>query len=340
MLCDADGRPLSIEVFAGNTSDVTTVSSQISKAAARFGAKRVTFVGDRGMIKGPQIEELGAAGFHYITAITKAQIDSLLAAGVVQMDLFDQSLAEVEGPDGERYVLRRNPIRTKELAASRADKIAALTTTVTEANTYLGEHPKAKTATQLKNCENRVKKLRIEGLVNIAIEERCIVMSTNDEAIAEAARLDGCYVIRTDLKKESVSREIIHNRYKDLAMVEKAFRDCKLSHLEMRPVYVRNEARTRGHALVVMLAYLIGQHLRHCWRAIDGTVQEGLDSLACLTSVEVRLGTLAPYSQIPSPREDVRKLFEAANVSIPTVLPAQTANVSTRQKLPDRRKHK
>jgi len=111
LLADADGRPLSIGVFAGNTSDVKTFSSQVSKAAARFGAERVTFVGDRGMIKAPQRAELGAAGFHYITAITKAQIDALIGAGVLQMDLFEETLAEVEGGDGARYVLRRNPAR-------------------------------------------------------------------------------------------------------------------------------------------------------------------------------------------------------------------------------------
>ena len=108
LLCDGDGRALSIELFAGNTSDVKTFSSQLSKAAARFGAERVTFVGDRGMIKAPQRAELGDADFHYITAITKAQIDGLIAAGVLQMDLFEETLAEVEGKDGERYVLRRN----------------------------------------------------------------------------------------------------------------------------------------------------------------------------------------------------------------------------------------
>jgi transposase len=73
LLSDADGRPLSIELFAGNTSDVKTVSSQPRRAAAHFGAERVTFVGDQGMIKAPQRAELGAANFHYITAITKAQ---------------------------------------------------------------------------------------------------------------------------------------------------------------------------------------------------------------------------------------------------------------------------
>ena len=64
LLCDGDGRPLSIEVFAGNTQDTKTFSSQVSKAASRFGAERVTFVGDRGMIKGPQIDVNQAVQVH------------------------------------------------------------------------------------------------------------------------------------------------------------------------------------------------------------------------------------------------------------------------------------
>jgi hypothetical protein len=127
-LSQADGRPLSIELFASNTSDVKTSSSQLSKAAARFGAERGTFVGDRGMIKAPQRAELGAANFHCITAITKAQIGGLIGEGVLQMDLFEETLAEVEGKDGERCVVRRNPARAKELAASRPDKLSMLRT--------------------------------------------------------------------------------------------------------------------------------------------------------------------------------------------------------------------
>ena len=340
LLCDGDGRPLSIEVFAGNTSDVKTFSSQVKKAAARFGADRVTFVGDRGMIKGPQIEELGAAGFHYITAITRAQIDGLLAAGVIQMELFDGILAEVEAEDGQRYVLRRNPVRAAELAVSRAAKIQTLSETVATANAYLEDHLRAKTARQLNICEIRAKKLCVNGLVNITTDKRAITLSINEEAMAEDSRLDGCYAMRTDLQKEAVSKEVVHDRYKDLQQVEWAFRDSKMTHLELRPVYVRNGARTRGHAFVVMLAYLIVQHLRKCWLPINGTVPEGLNSLASLTAVEVRIAGRPPYTQIPAPREDVRRLFEAADVSIPTVLPFQTAVVSTKKTLHRHRKQK
>ena len=111
LLCDGAGEPLSIEVFTGNTSDPKTLAPQIRKAAERFGARGVTFVGDRGMIKSGQIEALGEERFHYITAITKAQIRTLLKDQVIQLDLFDRDLAEVEANDGLRYILRRNPAR-------------------------------------------------------------------------------------------------------------------------------------------------------------------------------------------------------------------------------------
>jgi Transposase DDE domain len=340
LLADADGRPLSIEVFPGNTSDVKTFSSQLNKAAARFGAERVTFVGDRGMIKAPQRAEIGAAGFHYITAITKAQIDALIAAGVLQMDLFEETLAEVEGLSGERYVLRRNPARAKELAASRADKLKTLRAAAEAANAYLNEHPRAAVETQIARLKAKSKTLRLDKFVAPAEQERRLVVTVDEAALREAARLDGCYALRTDLPKTVVDKQIVHDRYKDLAQVEWAFRDSKTVQLEMRPVYLRDENRTRGHALVVMLAYLITQALRQRWRDIDLTVQEGLDRLAGLCVVEVIIDGRPSYNQVPTPRDDVRQLFEAADVAIPAALPLPPARVATKQKLPQRRKAK
>jgi hypothetical protein len=337
LLCDADGRPLSIELFAGNTSDVKTFSSQLSKAAARFGAKRVTFVGDRGMIKAPQRAELGAADFHYITAITKAQIDGLIAAGVLQMDLFEETLAEVEGEDGERYVLRRNPARAKELMASRQDKLTTLRTAGAAADKYLQEHPRAAAKTQVSRLEQRAKTLHIDKFVRVTAEGRSVTLTVDQDALSELARLDGCYALRTDLPKAVISKDVVHDRYKDLAQVEWAFRDSKSVHLEMRPVYLRAENRTRGHAVVVMLAYLVVQELRRRWRNIDLTVQEGLDRLASLCVTEVRIGGRASYHQVPTPRDDVRQLFDAARIAIPTALPLAPARVATKTKLPQSR---
>src|SRR5215510_6511295 len=119
LLCDEDGHPVSIEVFPGHTPDPHTLAAQLAKGKPSFGVTAITFVGDRGMIKGQQIEDLATQGFHSITAITKPQIDKLLRTGVFHMDLFAQEVAEVLADEGIRYVLRRNPVRAQEVRDTR-----------------------------------------------------------------------------------------------------------------------------------------------------------------------------------------------------------------------------
>ena len=142
LLCDPKGDPVSVQVFSGNTSDVTTFSDQVKKVADRFGCKRITFVGDRGMIKSAQKEELTDVSFTYITALTRKQIETLEKNGVVQLGLFDEKLCEVE-KDDLRYILRRNPCRADDIASVRSSKEAKIKKLVQKKNEYLTEHPKA-----------------------------------------------------------------------------------------------------------------------------------------------------------------------------------------------------
>src|SRR5215831_3082097 len=71
LLCDEEGHPVSIAVFPGNTPDPQTLAAQVTKLKDRFGVHEITFVGDRGMIKSQQIEDLAQQGCHYITAIAQ-----------------------------------------------------------------------------------------------------------------------------------------------------------------------------------------------------------------------------------------------------------------------------
>ena len=342
LLCDSAGEPLSVQVFEGNTQDTRTMHAQIAKAAARFGGGEVTFVGDRGMIKGPQIAELAAAGFHYITAITKAQIQTLLGRGVLQLELFDEALAEICADSGERYVLRRNPVRAGEIAASRQDKLAALIRLLAAANERLAAHPRAKVATALGQLRGRAEKLGLEAWVEFAADPsaedgRRLAQRVDEAGRAEAARLDGCYALRTDLAPETAAKEVVHARYKDLALVERAFRTSKQVELELRPIHVRLATRTRGHVLVVLLAYRIARELERRWAGLDTRVQEGLDELAGLCATELVENGRAQCCQIPQPREAVRELLEAARVRLPEVLPCRGVVVSTKKSLAKRK---
>ena len=340
LLCDGQGRPLCIEVFEGNTQDPKTFVPQVKKVAARFGAQEVTFVGDRGMIKSAQIEALGERGFHYITAITKPQIERLLKQGTFQIGLFDDALAEVQEHSGLRYVLRRNGQRAQEMADTRQDKYRVLAQAVQLQNAYLAEHERAQPEVALRKLQARARKLGVNSWLSVAQEERIFSLVEDSEALAEASRLDGCYVLKTDLPAACAAKDIVHARYKDLAQVEWAFRCAKTVHLEMRPIFVRRASRTRGHALVVMLAYRLIQELAARWSALDLTVQEGIDLLASLCLVEVQVNGQVPFNQIPQPSETIQALLDAARVRLPSALPGKKGGVSTKAKLQNRRKHK
>jgi transposase len=337
LLCDEDGHPVSIEVFPGNTQDPHTFAAQLAKVKTRFGVTAITFVGDRGMIKGQQVEDLAKQGFHYITAITKPQIEKLLRTGALQMDLFDQEVAEVLADEGIRYVLRRNPVRAQEVRDTRHAKLATLQAQVAKKNQYLTDHPRAKVQGAVQKLMASAQKLRIADWVELTVAERSITLALNEDAQTEAAKLDGCYVLKTDLTPQQANKELVHDRYKDLASVEQAFRTCKTAHLAVRPIFLRREARTRAHAFVVMLAYQIIQYLASCWSPLDITVEEGLHALTTLCLVEVSPTNAPSYHCIPTPRDAIALLLHSADITLPKAFSLSGVRVSTRKKLQSER---
>jgi hypothetical protein len=337
LLCDEDGHPVSIEVFPGNTQDPHTFAAQLAKVKTRFGVTDITFVGDRGMIKGQQIEDLAHQGFHYITAITKPQIEKLLRQGTFQMDLFDQELAEVLADEGLRYVLRRNPVRAQEVRETRQSKLATLQAQVAKHKQYLTDHPRANAQGALQKLVARAQKLRIADWVELTVEGRSLTLTINASVQQEEAKLDGCYVLKTDLTPQQAHKEIVHDRYKDLASVEHAFRTCKTAHLEVRPIFLRLAERTRAHAFVVMLAYQIIQYLTACWSTFDLTVEEGLQALATLCLIEVSPKNALSYHCIPTPRDAIARLLHSADIKLPKVFSLSGTHVSTKKKLQSER---
>ena len=329
MLADSEGNPVSVEVFQGNTSDVATFHSQVEKAKHRFGCKQVTFVGDRGMIKSAQIKDLERHGFHYITSLTKKQIETLIRKNVIAYELFDDMICEaLEG--SVRYIFRRNPVRTQEIQENRRNKRRAIEHLIAQQNRYLQEHKKAKEATATKRIIAKIKKLEVDSWLSVNVQDRKFTLVIDDDALSEESKLDGCYVIKTDLQPEECDTHTIHTRYKDLALVETAFRTCK-STLELRPIYVRRESSTYGHVFVVMLAYMIVRYLDQKWMSLYLTVEEGLRSLSTLTFQEVAVGNQPPFQQIPEPRQQNKKMLDILGIELPKILPKSEARVVTRK---------
>lgn len=294
MLCDSEGYPVSVEVFKGNTNDTTTVSSQLRKLKERFKASKVVFVGDRGMIKSGSIDDITEEKWHYITAITRQQIQTLLDQGTIQMELFTEELIEVEvrtkvktDDDREekednyiRYILRRNPVRAEEIRKNRNERIEKIKTFVQEKNTYLKEHPKAKAACALRDVNVKIQKLKISEYITIDESNRILSVNIVEQNIENTEKLDGCYVIKSNVEKQDATKETIHDRYKDLSKVEWVFRTMKQSFEEVRPIYVRKKAQTRGHVFICMLAYIV---IKTAW---DACKNLGIEQTAIFESLD------------------------------------------------------
>jgi transposase len=336
LLIGEDGTPVAVRVFEGNTQDPKTISEQVRTLAGTFRVEEVTLVGDRGMIKQGQIDLLHEKGFHYVTAITKAQINKLINEGVFQMELFDEQICTVQW-DAVRYILRCNPQRAQELARNRKDKLRKVKELLKEKNSYLKEHCRAKVEVAQRKIEEMAKRLKIDEWTKVATKARRLELVEDEQVKKQASLLDGCYVIKTDLSEDVATAEIIHDRYKDLARVERAFRTFKSGHLEVRPAFVQKEQSTRGHVFVVMLAYLVERELDKYWRGLDVTLEEGIDELGSLRGIEMTIRG-ATCQKVPEPTGLNKELLDAANIKLPSALPLRKVHVATRKKLVSERK--
>jgi hypothetical protein len=275
LVTDPQGRPVAVEVFAGNTGDPATVGVTVAKVRDRFGIGRVVMVGDRGMLTAARVEalrELGGVG--WITTLRAPAIAALARAGVVQPSLFDEhDLAEVTHPDypGERLVCCRNPLLAAERARKRGELLAA-----TEAE--LDKVVRAVEAGKLHGAARiGVRVGRVLGRHKMAkhftldIAEGRFAYARDQAAIHAEAALDGIYVVRTSTTASELDTPGVVEAYKRLAGVERDFRSLKTVDLELRPIHHHLEQRVRAHVLVCMLAAYLVWHLRRAWAPLTFT---------------------------------------------------------------------
>src|SRR6478736_5916386 len=269
LLCAADGCPVAVEVFEGNTADPMTLSSQIDKLKQRFKLQRVVMVGDRGLLTSARIEEtLRPAGLDWITALRAPAIKALAAeGGPLQPSLFDtRDMAEIDSPDypGERLVVCKNPLLGQERARKRGELLAAtekelirIQARVQRASRKL--HGAAAIGQAVGAVLGRRKMAKH---FQISISDDAFGFARNDAAIAAEAALDGIYVVRTNLPAAQSDAAATVRAYKSLSGVERAFRSMKTVDLELRPVFHWTAPRVRAHVLLCMLAYYLQWHMR------------------------------------------------------------------------------
>src|SRR5713226_7656520 len=223
LLCAADGCPVAVEVFEGNTADPSTLAAQVDKLKARFKLSRVVLVGDRGMaeITSPDFpgERLIVCRNPDLADERRRKRGELLAAT-------EKDLARVKAA----MQRQRNPLRGKDAIGLKVGAV-------------LGKRKMAKH-------------------FHLAITDTSFDFTRIEDAIADEASLDGFYVLRTNVPAQSLDAAATVRAYKSLAQVERAFRTIKTVELEVRPIHHRLAGRVRAHVFLCMLAYYIVWHMR------------------------------------------------------------------------------
>jgi transposase len=271
LLTDAQGRPVALDVYPGNTADPATVPDQVDKLRGRFALSRVVLVGDRGLLTQTQIDTLrDYPGLGWISALRSEAIHELIERGHLQRSLFDRKdLAEIRSPDfpGERLIACYNPL----LADQRQHKRRQLLEATEVDLRRLAAEVRRRTQKPLRAAAIGLKAGKVIGRYKMAkhfrleIADGHFTWTRDAAAIAREEQLDGIYVIRTSERAKTWAAADCVRTYKGLARVEQAFRCFKGLDLRIRPIHHRVDPRVRAHLFLCLLAYYVEWHLRRAW---------------------------------------------------------------------------
>src|SRR6056297_438943 len=272
LMTDDDGRPISLSVFPGSTSDSRTLLPQVETLRERFGLQEFVLIGDRGMITGKHIEQFHATpGIDWITALKSQSLRKLVQDGAIQPSLFDETnLIEIQHDDypGERLIACRNPVLGRKRAHKRHDLLEA-------------------TVQELERIQQRVWNGRLKGRdkiglkvgeklgrhkmgkhIRVTITDDDLAFEIDQDSVQQESRMDGIYVIRTSVPGATLTAADAVRAYKSLSDVERAFRTIKSIDLNVRPIHHRLTDRVKAHLFLCLLAYYVRWHMERAWASL------------------------------------------------------------------------
>jgi len=276
VVMDDEGRPVCCELLPGNTADITTLLPAVDRLRQRFDIRDVCVVADRGMISQKTMLELVQRGMHYILGARLQSVKEIRETVLSRGGRYH----EVHGPrahgkspsplkvkqvfvDDRRYIVCHNDEQARQDQADREAILEQLREQLKQGGTSLVGN---------------------QGYRKYLTAARGGAFVIDEAKVKRAARFDGKWVLRTntDLPAEEVAL-----RYKDLMLVEDAFRTAK-SILDTRPIFHKCDDTIRGHVFCSFLALVLLKELQHRlasrgWRAEWQRLRDDLNELQELT---------------------------------------------------------
>jgi transposase len=326
LLCDGQGCPVGVEVFAGNTPDAQTVLDKIQELRREYGLAEIVFVGDRGMITQTNAEALKSVEkLQTISALTHRQILELLERKVITAELFDEKkIVEVTDPQDpkQRYCLCRNPETTTRETRTRQRLLDLTRAGLAKIAQRKRKAEAEKIGAQVGQVLTRYK---MGKFVAWAVKKGRLEWSFKEGLIAQEKLFDGCYIVSANVPVQQFKAHEVVEAYKKLSGVEKAFRNLKTVSLEIRPVYHKKDERILSHVFLCVLAYYLQWHMQQRLQPLfeeDGlgkerqwTVANVVERLKGIRRERVRVAGLE-YDQVTQADEEQAKILELLKVKM------------------------
>ena len=280
LVVSREGMPLGYEIFAGNTTDVSTVQQMVEGREDRFGKVNRVWVMDRGMVSAENIAWLNSTGRRYVIGTARSELGRF-AKQIAEKTHWRQIREDIEvkichGPDGsETFLLCRS--------ASRSEKEKAMherfSRRIEEGLQSLGRRiEKSQSALDRGALERQIGRLlernsRASARYSISLPEDKttpagvkLKWSTRPEWEAWAKLSEGTYILRSTI--HHWTDQELWKTYLQLSEAEAAFRIQK-SDLCIRPIWHHKQDRIKAHILICFLAYVLWKTLQQ-WQSRTG----------------------------------------------------------------------
>ena len=276
MVFDQHGFEMAHKVFEGNRNDGKSLVEMIAdlNAIAASGKEKPLVVMDAGVATRKNLNLLRDHGFGYLVNDSRGQrrryreafsgkrgfhvVQGREGKAPVRVRVMDDPQpAELRGDRTERIVLCKSEPRGEKEQAIVSNAERRLLDALGKLSARV-ENKRLKARSKIEQAIGRIQARhpRARKFYKIGLEHDAgglhVRWTRDDELLAEAADLWGCYVLRTD--ERTLDEHGLWQLYISLTQAEEGFKALK-THLGLRPNPHRKEERVDAHVFICVLAY-------------------------------------------------------------------------------------
>lgn len=308
IIMDRDGTPLGHEVWPGNMSDMTAFPEVVNKIKIKYQIGKVVLVCDRGMVSEKNIAFLETNGYEYILGVKLRKLSENRRKLLLNKDGFHPINDHLYGKaikEHELYLreqLLENEIRisegkpAKEIVSSEQEAYGVSErgkrTWAVCLNELVAKQDEAnreffRQILEKKVEEKTAKEWIVKNGYKKYIDIETLELKIDYQKLADDELYDGKWALLTNT--DMIPGSLIM-AYKDLARIERHFRDLK-SELEMGPVRHRVDRRVRAHIFICFLALQLKHVLKYKLKALDEKLnyRDVIRNVSRLKAVEYKI---------------------------------------------------